>query len=376
MSDIEAVVDPTHQLVFQALIKISSIRSKLMVKPPAAGTICEHLDVCTMGVLKDKRESAALCAVSFDSPFDRIFCVESTQAIADIADCGRNFVHGLCTGRYGQAYMQSCHRCVTGKAPWCSQARPEGQEPKTMSWREQLQLAKMEAVEWKQGAVHELLPISNGTQGTILEIPINTMLPVPNATSVAQALNSILASRFPDAVTQVTLSTRDSCVRARAEGSITGLHIPVRLARRSYRGDTVWAVQAADAARLWEMLGVVPHLPLECSARQCRTPLEQQSEDSSAELNQAVCTQGLSSNRMRLPASSPNRGRHITKRKSKGSKGHRASMPIEVVNLVSDSDSENDDSQLLSKEVNTESTVPSAAKRRCAPTCQNSATAG
>ena len=61
----------------------------------------------------------------------------------------------------------------------------------------------MEAVEWKQGAVHELLPISNGTQGTILEIPINTMLPVPNATSVAQALNSILASRFPDAVTQV-----------------------------------------------------------------------------------------------------------------------------------------------------------------------------
>ena len=59
-------------------------RDKLMPSPPPAHQICSHLDICTMGVLKDKRESAALCTVSFDSPFDKIFAEESTIAISDI----------------------------------------------------------------------------------------------------------------------------------------------------------------------------------------------------------------------------------------------------------------------------------------------------
>jgi len=112
MIDVEFVVDNKHVQVYKALSMIPDVAAKLMPSAPPANQICEHLDICTMGALRDKRESAALCAVSFDAPFDRIFTVESTIAISDIADCGRNFVHGLCTGRYGKENVRACYRYV------------------------------------------------------------------------------------------------------------------------------------------------------------------------------------------------------------------------------------------------------------------------
>jgi len=95
MIDVEYVVDSKHSMVLEALRRCDQlVRDKMMPPAAPAHQICSHLDVCTMGVLKDKRESAGLCAVSFDSPFDRIFAEESTIAISDIGEgvreCGES----------------------------------------------------------------------------------------------------------------------------------------------------------------------------------------------------------------------------------------------------------------------------------------------
>jgi len=202
------------------------------------------------------------------------------------ADCGRNFVHGLCTGRYGSDFITPCHRCKTGLTPWVSRGRPEGQGIKAVPWREKLQALRLDAVQacsmGQQGALASLVsPLKTGKasfsavvatalqaggenasssggssctaggSGEEREIPINTSLPVQNAQNVAAAINHRL-SCIPASITRVSIAPRTPG---------PGL-VSVQLARRGYRGEVVWAVAGREAPALWEMIGVNPHRPL------------------------------------------------------------------------------------------------------------------
>ena len=232
--DVEHAVDSKHVAVLHALAGHDDFREKLMPQGPSAIDICAHLDVHTMGTLKDKRESAGICVTSFDPPFSRIFKEEATVALSDIADCGRNFVHGLCTGRYG--IVHTCHRCETGQTPWRSCARPRA-SVKDIPWKEVLKGVCLEVCD----DTH--LPLQSPEAE---EVVINSSLPVQNAHNVSQAIYQKLKDVH---CMHVTLSSRSK-------------NNSVRLCRRRYRSKTVWAVSRSDVQNLWSMLNVKQHRTL------------------------------------------------------------------------------------------------------------------